>query len=283
MRILSIVTELICELPYLNAGRGPGDYFTEFLPVHRGYVDALPSGLAAVIATGDLQGRETFQSSAGNSPRLLGEVLPLHLVSEILPELDLPQGNTGVLLAGDFYTVPNLDKRGGSGDVTLVWEAFAREFRWVVGVAGNHDMFGNDEGSTKNPQFRSPMHFLDNEMRRIDRLQIAGLSGIVGNPRRPWRRTEDDFADTLSLLLCDRPGIMLMHDGPDIPESGFRGSQRIREVLQQSDPTLVVRGHAHWDQPLAELSCGTQVLNVDARVVILTEHTSKPHHPDSLP
>ena len=37
-----------------------------------------------------------------------------------------------------------LDKRGGSGDVTGVWLAFADIFQWVAGVAGNHDTFGPD-------------------------------------------------------------------------------------------------------------------------------------------
>ena len=77
--------------------------------------------------------------------------------------------------------------------------------------------------------------------------------------------------------MCEEPAITLMHDGPDAPERGFRGSPRIREVLEgqglgQSEHKLVVRGHSHWPEPLAELSCGTQVLNVDARVVILTEN-----------
>ena len=53
-------------------------------------------------------------------------------------------GGIGVLLAGDLYTVPALDRRGGSGDVTAVWRAFGDEFSWVVGVAGNHDTFGAD-------------------------------------------------------------------------------------------------------------------------------------------
>ncbi len=44
------------------------------------------------------------------------------------------------LLAGDFYTVPALDKRGGTGDVTDVWRAFGECFAWV---AGNHDLFGD--------------------------------------------------------------------------------------------------------------------------------------------
>jgi hypothetical protein len=60
-----------------------------------------------------------------------------------------------------------------------------------------------------------------------------------------------------------------MHDGPDSPSDGFRGSPLLREYLEFAGPKLVVRGHAHWKRPLAELQNGVQVLNVDARVVIL--------------
>ncbi len=126
MRITSIQPELIREIPFLNAGRGPGGFYIDSLPVHHGFVDALPEGMSAIIATADLQGRETFESA----------------------------------------------------------------------------------------------------------------------------------------------------DGPDVPDFGFRGSPRIRHAFVSSEPTLVVRGHAHWNQPFAELSNGTQVLNVDARVVILTSEAS---------
>lgn len=267
MRITSIQPELIREIPFLNAGRGPGGFYRDTLPVHHGFVDKLPEGMSAIIATADLQGRETFESSGGKPIRLLGEVLPALLAEEIIPNLGVGEGRIGVLLAGDFYTVPALDKRGGSGDVTSVWHAFFRSSDWVVGVAGNHDLFGD---AATRPRFPKPMHFLDNDTVVMEGLSIAGLSGIPGNPRRPWRRTEDDFVETLDLLLCDSPAIVIIHDGPDVPDSGHRGSPRIRQVVEQAEPALLVRGHSHWKEPLATLSNGTQVLNVDARVMILT-------------
>lgn len=269
MKITSIESKLLTEIRYLNAGRGPGDLHNDIVPVHRGYVDALPHGTSAIVVTADLQGRETFESAGGQPLRLLGEVLPGILRADVLPDLSLPSGDIGVLLAGDFYTVAALDKRGGSGDVRPVWDAFAAEFDWVVGVAGNHDMFA--DGATR-PKSTGSVHFLDNDHITIGGISIAGLSGITGNPRRPWRRTDDDYTDKLAMLLCEQPTIMLLHDGPDVPGSGFRGSPRIREIFEHFENTLVIRGHAHWDQPLADLECGTQVLNVDARVVILTEN-----------
>ncbi len=269
MRITSIEPKLLAEIQYLNAGRGPGDFSSDVVPVHRGYASGLPEGTSAIVVTADLQGRETFESAGGQPLRLLGEVVPAMLRADVLPHLDLPKGDIGVLLAGDFYTVPALDKRGGSGDVRPVWDAFAAEFDWVAGVAGNHDTFAD---GANRPRFTGTIHFLDNDHVTIGGVAIAGLSGIPGNPRRPWRRTEDDYVETLGTLLSEKPAITIMHDGPDAPVSGFRGSPRIREVFEQSANTLVVRGHSHWPAPLAELECGTQILNVDARVVILTEN-----------
>jgi hypothetical protein len=42
-------------------------------------------------------------------------------------------------------------------------------------------------------------------------------------------------------------------------------------MIDQSGRPLVVRGHAHWPEPLVELASGVQVLNVDARVVVLRQ------------
>ena len=59
-----------------------------------------------------------------------------------------------------------------------------------------------------------------------------------------------------------------MHDGPS-GGAGQLGWPLVRTALEQAAPTLVIRGHAFWDSPLATLKNGTQILNVDSRVVIL--------------
>lgn len=268
MRILSLNPEPLAEVPYLNAGRGAGDFYEDRLPILEATVDRLPDGTAAILATGDLQFRERFKDSDGGPLRLLGEVLPQRLRREILPLCPLPPGQVGVCLAGDFYTVPALDKRGGSGDVTNVWDAFAESFDWVAGVAGNHDTFGP---STKPPAWLRNLQrvrYLDGDCARHAELKFGGVGGIIGNPRKPQRRTETDYLHALESVLLESPDILLMHDGPNGSEKQ-RGSRSIRETIEQVRPLFIIRGHAHWDEPLAMLENGTQVLNVDARLVVL--------------
>jgi Icc-related predicted phosphoesterase len=267
MRILSITPDPFTEIRFLNAGQRPGHFYEDRLPILEAIVDVLPAELDALIATADLQGRERFQDSPGGPLRLLGEVLPEKLVREILPALGLSRPERiGVLLAGDFYTVPALDKRGGTGDVTSVWHAFGNMFRWVAGVAGNHDTFG--DSSRARPRFPARLHYLDADRATIDGLSIAGIGGITGDPARPRRRSEDGYLETLELLLGEETDFLLMHDGPDGGD-GQRGSPRVREVIERMRPRLVIRGHAHWDQALVELATGVQILNAHARLVVL--------------
>jgi len=63
-----------------------------------------------------------------------------------------------------------------------------------------------------------------------------------------------------------------LHDRPDIPERGYLGylgNPRIQEAMLGLKRPLVIRGHAHWQEALAELPNGLQIWNVDKRVVIL--------------
>jgi hypothetical protein len=279
MKIIEFRPEPVFTFPFLNAGKGAGQFFENRLPVNHARVDRLPSGISAIAVTSDLQGRERFQDAAGNAPRLLGEVLPRQLMEQVLPILgagDLIGGDSrsvAALLAGDFYTLPALDKRGGTGDVTDVWLAFGECFTWVTGVAGNHDLFG--DRNMPRPSFAPPLHYLDGETIDVDGFKIGGIGGIIGNPSRPQRRTETDYLLTLEELLLQPLDVLLMHEGPDGPGFGQRGDVRIRSVLEDrisgDNSCLVIRGHKHWDTPFAELSNGLQILNVDARVVILTE------------
>ena len=112
----------------------------------------------------------------------------------------------------------------------------------------------------------------------LDGLRIGGVSGTIGNPNKPHRKREEDFCDSVERLATAGPDILAMHespaamavaDGPDAVEVELLGRPSVRAVLERSQPTLVICGHAYWRIPLATLSNGTQVLNVDSRAVIL--------------
>lgn len=269
MKIEEILPKPVHVIPFLNAGKGSGSFYEDQLPIHLARSRQLPHGLSAVVVTADLQGRERFQESRGQPIRLLGEALPQRLIEEVLPDLGhTDPAQVGVVLAGDFYTVPTLDKRGGTGDVSSVWRAFGQDFKWVAGVPGNHDLFGPNR-ETRPTAFASNMHFLDEEIRTISGLTLAGLGGIIGNPTKPQRRTEECYLAALSHLLAARPDVLILHDGPEGTLHGQPGNSWMNDIVERNPPSLVIRGHAHWSEPLATTSSGLQILNVDARVVIV--------------
>ena len=269
MKIERFNSTPIARIPFLNAGRRPNQFYKDSVSVFHAR-SQLPSNLDAIIVTADLQGRETFPNhkfGPAQGLRLLGEVLPDHLFP-ILHNLDVHANQRiGAILAGDFYTYPDLRGRGGTGDVTSVWQSIANEYRWVVGVAGNHDTFGK-RGQTFS---QSNAHFLDGHRVDVDGLRIAGLSGVIGSPRKNFRRNHADYINELDDLLSQPTDIALMHEGPNAPhERGCRGIDDIREVIAMRSPKLVIRGHCHWPKPFVEYPSGVQVLNVDATVVIIT-------------
>lgn len=247
-------------LTYLNAaGRGRVERVT--LPVIQLGVERLPAGLEALLVTSDLQGR-----TAPDGRALLGEALAAHCLELAAAGLLPDPAATGVVLAGDLYA--ELGKRGGLGDVRGVWRAFA-PFRWVVGVAGNHDAFSEDPRDREGLQrFKRRGHrVLDGDQVELDGLVFGGVSGIVGNPKKPNRRVLDDFACELA-VASEGADVLVLHEGPDAPDR--RGNPDLRAALSGVAPPLVICGHRHWSTPLAELPGGQQVLNVDARAVLLT-------------
>ena len=272
MRVLSIDAAPFDELPAWNA-LGHGEIEHVRVPILRGTVDSLPEGLDALVAAADLQALEP--PSGPVPPRLLGEALAERLV-QLADRGDVPApGRTGILLAGDLYTVPDLARRGGSGDVRSVWLAFAERFRWVAGVLGNHDEIGVRNRDLEKFARTPRVHILDGEVRSLDNCRIAGVAGIIGNPSRLNRQEPATFVEKIELALAGDAEVLILHEGPDaLDHSGksLRGSVDVREVLVNAaleDPPLVVCGHSWWPVPLVELEEGVQVLKVDARVVVL--------------
>ena len=92
-------------------------------------------------------------------------------------------------------------------------------------MAGNHDRFPSDWPTAGN------IHLLDGNMVTIDGIRLAGLGGIIGNPRKPMRRSAETYRRELQRLLAGSTDILILHEGPDVPQQGFIGSELIREQL----------------------------------------------------
>lgn len=222
--------------------------------------------LSALIVTGDLQYREVAGENAAVG-RLLGERLADELA--ILADLgELPPTElTGVILTGDLYCAEDF-RRGATGDVRSVWEAFDSQFAFVSGVAGNHDAFGD---LFQGGKFRSGpgRYLLDDEAVSVCGLTLGGLGGVVGNPERPNRRDEGTFMGLVAGLLDESLDALVLHESPSFPSIGLIGNDRLRSVLENAQAVTVFCGHSHWSEPFVELPSGLQVINVDARCLVL--------------
>ena len=144
-----------------------------------------------------------------------------------------------ILLAGDLYSVPAANKRGGYGDVADVWIAFVERFAWVAGVAGNHD---DVSGVAK---LGARVHLLDGELAEPDGLRIGGVGGIIGNPRKPGRRSEADQLRAIDRAIDHGLDILILHEGP---YGGDKqpGNDAIRATIEAGEVGLTICGHDHW-------------------------------------
>lgn len=258
LEIDSLSARPVHELRYLNAGRRGGTE-TVRLPILRGVVRGLPEDIDALVATSDLQGIVPDPRTGAST--LLG-VAVAHVLEELGFESTIPRAmRTGVLLAGDLYSVPAANKRGGHGDVGDVWAAFAERFAWVAGVAGNHDDVASVPRSENT-------HLLDTEETVIAGMRIAGVGLVSGDPARRGRRHAEEQLARIELVSERRPDILLLHEGP-FGDDGQPGNAGIRAIIDRCKVGITVCGHVHWPNALA-MGGVTPVLNVDSRVVVLT-------------
>lgn len=265
MRILELQQKPLHRLRYTNAAKR-GGVETSSLEVLRATVDSLPQGVQGVLATSDLQG-VVAPWEYGGETCLLGEYLP-EALSNLASEGKFPNpASLGAVLAGDLYSAPGGDERGATGDVRSVWAAFASSFSWVVGVAGNHDLFGSDR-EMRRFAAEPKVHLLDGAAVLVGQTRIGGVGYIIGDPARPGRRRHDDYMALVELVLEQRPEVLVLHNGPP-GDRTQRGVAEIREALVHAPPLLVICGHTDWDSPLHELANGSQILNVHARAVLL--------------
>ncbi len=229
----------------------------KILQVNRMTSTGIPSALAGLLCTADLQGRDL------SSGRLVGETLADALVDQI------PTSEFGVLLAGDFYASEGADRMGATGDVRSVWRRFAQKFRWVMGVAGNHDLFGTASEQAAFAR-ESKIYLLDGHLVELDGLRVAGLSGIIGKQGRRWRRSPEVYLQEVRNLLAQKPDILILHEAPAGLDSDQRGNAEIAACLAENSHQMVVLcGHCYWPRPLSRAGGAVQILNVDSRALLL--------------
>ncbi len=253
----------IASLPYRTA-MGQGRVDRVVLPLVRGQVMGLPAGVHGLVIASDLQGRT-------EDGQLLGIAVADWLVG-LCEELGLAPDAVGVLLAGDLYTVPELDRRGGRGDVRGVWRAFADRFRWVAGVLGNHDDLG---GQTLAEVSENGVSLLHATRVDLDGIGVAGVGGIIGDPAKPNRMDERAFLSAFEALWRAKASVLVSRESPAIPERGLIGNVALRGRVDRVGAgcrhrPLLICGHCHWPEPLTTLPSDVQVLNADGRVILLT-------------
>jgi Icc-related predicted phosphoesterase len=241
IEIIDFDDDAIHRLLYLNAARGGGST-VETLEIKRARAIGLPDTLDAIVATSDLQGIVP-------DPRMCEATLLGVAVAEALEELAFdgvlpPADRIGVVLAGDLYSVPTADKRGGFGDVASVWRAFAKRFAWVAGVAGNHD-----EVTTVKRADRA--HLLDADIVALSGLRVGGVGLIVGNPAKHGRREEDEQLARIALVASEGIDLLILHECPNGDGSRQNGHPAIRAIIDEHANPLTICGHFHWEAPLS--------------------------------
>ena len=269
MRIIDIDPVPVAEIAYARASRaGCAEHvLLDFLAVR---VDRLPDGLDAIIVTADLQG---YGTDSRSHSRLLGEAVAGKAAELAADGRIGPSENVGVLLAGDYWADPDLTSRGGVGDVREVWSAFGGRFRWVCGVAGNHDQFTAAPGNAPfalaaKRQFaqETGFHALDDDFIQLGALRIAGVGGVIGNPAKPFRRSRERFAEALTRLIRLQPDLLVCHEG--FNSHGLDEDPEVEASLMGAKDLVVVHGHRHGE-PGGTLRTGQQVLNCCERVLVL--------------
>ena len=255
LRIGRLETEPFHSLRYQTSGR-PGKVQKRDLPFYKAFASGLPTGIDALVLASDLQGREV--SSAN---RLLGvavaDSLAVLIARGLLPA---PQA---VLLCGDLYDYPDCHKRGGTGPVDEVYQAFSKVAPHVIGVMGNHDELEAPDSLPPNVQV------LDGQVVIVSGLSVGGVSGIVGDSHRHQRRAVRSFVNLMEDVIAQQPSLLLLHQGPEDPVRQRLGDPDVSHCLAQNFAGLTVFGHTYWNEPWLIDHGGGQVLNCDGRVVVL--------------
>lgn len=273
MKILSISSKPFFKFPCVLVDEHQKSPKFSTLPLFHGIVDTLPSPLEGLLITSDLQAYtqiEPFQQ------KLFG----IHFAEQFAflangKRLPLAK-DIGVLLAGDLYAVPELNQRGGAGDVEDVWYAFSKAFRWVLGVAGNHDLFEGEASFKKIEPHRKNIYPLHGTLIEKDQIRFAGISGIRGKPTKPWRYTTEEFQKWFQYLIGLEPEIFILHEGPEVEKEQFLSDPDFfKKIKKLEKAPLFICGHHHWSLPLKTFASKVQFLNVDFRAILFTASSSE--------
>jgi Icc-related predicted phosphoesterase len=249
----------VAEVRYLTASPRGGTV-VERLPIaFATAAGRLGEELDAIVACSDLQG---IVRGRDGEAELLGVEVAAVLEELAFDGVLAPAARTGVILAGDLFSVPEANKRGGFGGVVDVWSAFAERFAWVAGVAGNHDDIAGVA------ELGDHVHLLDGEVVEIDGIRVGGVGGIISGKQKPGRRSEDVQLGLIERVIDREIDVLVLHEGPHGDEDQ-RGNPTIRSLVEAGGVGFTVCGHDHWSSPLASHEHG-QILNVDTRVVVIT-------------
>ena len=238
----------------------------------------IKTSIEALIITADLQGvvlrdtlsKELVTESFSNisleelnqmeSDGLI-EILPVGLVipdnlKALLLERKISSEKVLALLCGDLF---GTTKRGGSGEVTNIWENFENTFGKVVGVLGNHDILQAD----------ASFHLLDGNIISFEGLQIGGISGVIGNPKKVNRKDPNTYRLLLTGILQKKPDIVIIHECPEVTTDSLPGREDLARWLKESrNGTFICTGHVPWNVLMADIP-PHKILNIEQRVVIL--------------
>lgn len=245
------------QLEYKTSGKDPGKPIRKTLGFHLAKTPGLVQGEKCIVLASDLQGREI-----GGSNRLVGERVAYE-ITQLVAKKQIPPV-AAVILCGDLYEYEDFRKRGGTGSVFEVYDAISKVAEQVVGVLGNHDVL---ESGAILP---SNVTILDGSITSIGSLSIGGVGGIIGDPKRHLRKTEEEFLKVMEKVTRRRPDILLLHQGPEDAVRGRRGNASIALSLETGYRGLTVFGHTHWEWPFLLDQGDGQSINVDGRVVVVT-------------
>ena len=190
--------------------------------------EGLPEDLDAILVTSDLQYYDRRDVNEGE------RVLSGHIVAQ---EMAGAGRGGNVSVAGPDRCYSGRGSLCGAGAEQNVvgkgtWRRFGnrsrKRFRWVVGVAGNHDLFAGRGESFGNVFRNHPnVYPLHGEHADVDGLKIGGVSGILGSREKAWRTPIPEYRELMQLVMSDPLDILVLHMTPSVPDMGLKGDSLV--------------------------------------------------------